>query len=492
MSLSVGMSIAQSGLSVSADQTAVVSRNIANANTPGASRKNANVVSAPGGGVRLASITRVSNDALYRAMIAATSVSSGQKAIVDALNTLDTTINDPELDASPAALVQKLNDALQQYSEAPNSDVRARSAVAAAKALATGLNSATSTVQELRAQSDAGMADSVARINTLLSQFETLNNQVINGTRAGTDVTDYQDQRDQVLSSIAEEIGVRAVQRSNGDVALYTDSGVTLFETRARAVTFDQTFSYTAGTTGNAVYVDGVPVTGSGANMAIGSGKLVGLATVRDKIAVTYQSQLDEVARGLVTAFAESDQSATPTLPTIPGLFTYSGAPAMPASGTVSPGLAGSISINASVDPDQGGDVNLLRDGAIGDPGNTAYVYNTSGGAAFSDRLQQLIGNMNAVQSFDTNAQAGGSATLGNYASASVAWLQELRKSAGEEADYRDTVLQNASDSLSKITGVNLDEEMTHMLELERSYQASSKLISTIDSMFDALMAATG
>ena len=65
-------------------------------------------------------------------------------------------------------------------------------------------------------------------------------------------------------------------------------------------------------------------------------------------------------------------------------------------------------------------------------------------------------------------------------------------ESAGEEADYRDTVLQNASDSLSKITGVNLDEEMTHMLELERSYQASSKLISTIDSMFDALMAATG
>jgi len=33
---------------------------------------------------------------------------------------------------------------------------------------------------------------------------------------------------------------------------------------------------------------------------------------------------------------------------------------------------------------------------------------------------------------------------------------------------------------------------MTLLLELERSYQASSKLISTIDSMFGALLSAAG
>jgi flagellar hook-associated protein 1 FlgK len=33
---------------------------------------------------------------------------------------------------------------------------------------------------------------------------------------------------------------------------------------------------------------------------------------------------------------------------------------------------------------------------------------------------------------------------------------------------------------------------MTLLLDLERSYQASSRLISTIDSMYGALMAAAG
>ena len=59
--------------------------------------------------------------------------------------------------------------------------------------------------------------------------------------------------------------------------------------------------------------------------MRSGSGRLIGLAAVRDTYAVTYQNQLDEIARGLIEAFAESDQSASPSLPDAPGLFTYPG-----------------------------------------------------------------------------------------------------------------------------------------------------------------------
>ena len=122
--------------------------------------------------------------------------------------------------------------------------------------------------------------------------------------------------------------------RPNGDAALYTDSGAVLFDKSARTVSFAPTNAYTAGTTGNAVYVDGVPVTGANSVMPLKSGKLAGLAQLRDEDTVTYQSQLDEIARGLVNAFKESDQSAVPTLPDVPGLFTYLGAPAMPASAT--------------------------------------------------------------------------------------------------------------------------------------------------------------
>jgi len=315
-----------------------------------------------------------------------------------------------------------------------------------------------------------------------------VNRAIVIGTRQGGDVTDFLDQRDQILRGLSEQVGIRTVTRSDNDMAIYTDSGVTLFDVRPRTVTFDRTLIYTPGTTGNAVYVDSVPITGASGPMLARSGALVGLASIRDNVATTYQSQLDEIARGLIEAFAESDQSASPTLPDAPGLFTYPGAPTMPAPGTVLTGLAGSIRVAAAVDPAQGGDASLLRDGGIA--GNPAYVYNTAGGAGFSDRLHALADALSATRAFDPTAQVAPSASIAAYSSSSVAWLQAARQSASNSADYKDTVLQRSTEALSKETGVNLDEEMTNMLELERSYQASSRLISTIDSMLDTLLQA--
>jgi flagellar hook-associated protein 1 FlgK len=42
--------------------------------------------------------------------------------------------------------------------------------------------------------------------------------------------------------------------------------------------------------------------------------------------------------------------------------------------------------------------------------------------------------------------------------------------------------------ALSNSTGVNIDEEMSMMLDLEHSYQASARMISTVDNMLAALM----
>jgi flagellar hook-associated protein 1 FlgK len=490
MSLTSGLDVARSSLAVSAEQTALVSRNVARAGDAGASRKIANIVTAPDGGVRLASITRVTDSALFNNMLAATSDASGQQVIVAALDRFDETIGDPEQDTSPAALIGKLNDALQTYATMPQDAVRAQQVVSTAGQLATALNDATTLVQQVRSEADADIADGVDRLNTLLSRFETVNNAIIKGTMSGADVTDDLDLRDQILASISEQIGIRTVSRTNNDMAIYTDSGVTLFETRPRTVTFSPTLSYSANTTGNAVYADGVPITGNG-GMAASTGRLVSLTTVRDSLAVTYQSQLDEIARGLIEAFAESDQSSS-SLPDVPGLFTYPGAPAMPASGTVLTGLAGSIKVNPTIDLRQGGDPARLRDGGAGDPGNPAYVYNSTGAAGFTQRLQELLSGLSAQRAFDPAAQASPSASLVGFAASSASWLEETRKTASNEADYQTALLQRTSSALSKATGVNLDEEMTILLDLERSYQASTKLISTIDEMFGALLAAVG
>lgn len=490
MNLTAALESARSSLMASGIQSSVISRNIAGASAAGYSRKIAVLDNFPGTGVYVAAIQRAASSGLYNNVLIATSSSAKQSVIYDGLQKIaSATVDDPELDQSPTAQLNALKKALQQYANAPDNTTLAQAAVSSAKDMATALNQATQTVQSVRAGADADMKTSVQNINQLLAQFQNVNTAIVKGTISGDDITDYLDQRDSIVSQLSQELGVTMSLRPNGDAALYTDSGAVLFDKTARAVNFAPTNVYTAGTTGNAVYVDGVPVTGANSVMPLKSGKLAGLAQLRDQDTVTYQSQLDEIARGLINTFRESDQTAS-ALPDVPGLFTYPGAPAMPASATVSVGLAGLISVAASVDPAQGGNPNLLRDGAIS--GNVAYRYNTAGNGGYSVRLQQLIGGMDASQPFDATTQGKPSGSLIDFASSSTSWIENQRKAADDSVTYQKTLLDRSTAALSNVSGVNMDDEMSLMLQVERTYSASSKIISTVDQMLQSLLAAVG
>jgi flagellar hook-associated protein 1 FlgK len=223
--------------------------------------------------------------------------------------------------------------------------------------------------------------------------------------------------------------------------------------------------------------------------MPIQSGALAGYAALRDTFAPEYQAQLDQIAGGLINAFAESDQSATPTLPSLPGLFTTPGAVNLP-SMTATTGLAASIEVNPNADPSQGGDPTLIRDGGVSDPGNAAYTYNTAGAASYTGRIQQLVGQISATQSFDPSAGLGSSSSLIDYANASVSWLQAENQQASDASSYQSALATQAASALSNATGVNLDAEMTNMLNLENSYASTAKLLTTVNGMFSSLLQA--
>ena len=283
MTLTLALNAARSSLMAAGTQASAVSRNIAGATQDGYSRKNVLVTTIPGNGVYVAGIQRATSAGLFYNVLKAASTSAKQDTIYNGLQRIAAaTIDDPELDQSPAAQIAKLKSALQQYATAPDNVTLAQAAVNAAKGVASSLNDATRTVQSVRADADADIATSVTTINQLLAQFETVNTAIVKGTITGADTTDHLDLRDSILSRLSQEVGVTVATRANNDMVIYTDSGVTLFETSARSVTFDQTYAFTAGIDGNAVYIDGVPVIGASAVMPIHGGKLGGLAALRD------------------------------------------------------------------------------------------------------------------------------------------------------------------------------------------------------------------
>lgn len=476
MSLTTAMESARSSLTVLSAQSSVVARNIANANTPFASRKITNTVTGLGGiGVRIASITRAANETLFHNLLAANSDANRQSAIVDALEQLETTIYDTEQETSPAAMIGKLQDAIQQYSASPADPIRAQAAVSAAEDVVSTLHSAADVVNGVREQADSQIAESVEHVNSLLSEFETVNNQIIMGTRTNADITDYLDQRDRILNDLSEEMGIKIISRDLNDVALFTDSGATLFDITAREVTFEATPFYSASTVGKVVKVDGVPVTGD-STMPLISGKIKGLADVRDDVALIYQNQLDEIARGVIETFQEEDPTGVD--PTIySGLFTDGSTESVPDA--LVTGLAGTITVNTDVVTDP----SLLRDGIH-------YEYNTQHEAGYDVRLLELLDNFEVPRPFDASAQIATNATINSFSSSSVSWLENQRKTADSAYEYYSTVQERASASLSKETGVSLDYEMTVLLDLEHSFQATTRLITTIDNMYKYLLQA--
>lgn len=475
MSLSVALNTAKNSLQANGVQMSVVGRNVANQGVASYSRKIANTVTIVGGGVHVASIGRATDTALYKTLLKATSATSAQQALLEGVTKLSETIGDPELEFSPAAKLGKLTNALQQYAAAPDNSILAQAALGAAQEMAATLNQATETVQATRRQADADMAASVTRINGLLEQFESVNNAIIKGTVAGTDITDHLDTRDSIVSQLSEEIGVSVVIRENNDAVLYTDGGVTLFETRPREVSFVPTTVFSATTVGNAVYVDGVAVVGGASTMPTTTGRLYGLATVRDEAAVTYQNQLDEIARGLIEAFRENDG-----VNDIPGMFTWP-AGTVPPTGTVVPGLAAQIMVNPAIDPDQGGDLDLIRDGIT-------VNYNADGVAGFDQRLNDIITELAQTRNFDPASGADPTNTLKDYTTSSVSWLEFTRQQVDNDATYQMTMYERSNEALMNATGVNLDDQLSQMLDLERTYGATTKLIAAVDNMLQSLL----
>jgi len=482
MSLSSVLQIAQNSLTNMTRRTAVVARNISEVNSADYSRRDTATVTTAVG-ARVVDPRRATDLRLERATLAALSDNSAQQLLSDRLDMLHSLIAGGD-GGSFSDRLTELHNNLQTYSASPDNALLGGAVVTSARELVLSLTDATSAVQAFRAQADKEIGTAVDGLNRLLGEFETVNNEIVQGTTLGRDVNDQLDRRSALLTEIAGIVPVNAISRSNNDLVLITVSGTTLFETTARTVAFTPTATFAPGMSGNPVFIDMVRLTtGSGPDSAA-SGSLEALLRLRDGTAVTLQNQLDETARGLIESFAERDPAGGP-LPPLAGLFTYSGGPALPPSGMLVAGLAADLSVNAAFDPDQGGNVALLRDGGAN---GAAYVQNTGGYASFADRLITYAQGLDGNQGFDAVAGLSTSTSLVKFAGQSLAWFGGKRADVMDAADRSDALYTRLAESLANATGVNMDTEMAKLGELEHGYEASARLIRVVDQMLQDLM----
>lgn len=455
MSLTTALNIAQTALSNNSIKTGIVSRNITNANNPDYNRRTASIISlAPG--ARMVGVERAASDALIRQSLTASSAWKAQTTLLDGLNRLSLNLNGVDANTSPAALIGRLQEALQTYQSSPASISIATDAVASAGDLANALNAGAAAIDVFVAEMNAGIERDVGQLNHLLANFGEANTDVMTATRLGRDASEALDRRDGLLKQIAEIVPVTATTRGDNDMVVVTQDGDVLFEGIARKVSFE------AQTPGAAkrVLIDGsVMAAGSGGNTTA-SGSLAAMLQMRDDIAPRARTQFDEIARALAETFQEPDGT--------PGLFT---AP----SGAVT-------AANITINPAFKADPHLLRDGV-------GYQQNPGRESGYTGAINRLLDRLQAPLTFDPAAGLMDEGRLGDFATGAVSWIEGLRKDASASSEIKSAMMMRTAEALSNRTGVNIDEELAKLLALEQSYAASAKLLQVANDMMATLLA---
>jgi flagellar hook-associated protein 1 FlgK len=383
MSISGALSNAMTGLRAAGRASQVVSSNISNAMTPGYGVRGVALTASMLGGVRIEGITRHSNPALsadYRLASADHGQANDRMAFLSKLESL---VGTPENPASLSARIATFESSLISAASRPDAPERLNAALMSAQDIVNVLAQASFGVQNTRSAADQQISDQVSTLNSGLAQVRDLNAQITKALSQGTDTTALQDMRQKLVDDLNAIVPMRQIPRENGHVALYSTGGAILLDGAAATISFDPSNQITAyqslaAGTLSGLEINGVAIRTDSVKGALIGGTLGAQFEIRDELAPQAQVQLDALARDLVERF--QDSSVDPTLlPGDAGLFTDGGLPFDPLAET---GLSQRLTLNAAVDPAQGGQNWRLRDGlnagAPGDVGDARQIQRLS------------------------------------------------------------------------------------------------------------------
>ncbi len=507
MSISSALSTTKQIFSNTGTQTSVTSTNIANTQNANYAKRTA-VLASSGNGALIATISREQNEPLLRQSITSTSLASGQSTLAKGLEEIRSLLGGNGYETSMSKKMTTLLNNIGAYAAKPSESTLAATVVSSAQDVVNTLNTTSNEVQAIRSRADAEIKTQVDKLNGLLSEFDTANTAVVQAAALGKQDNDALDKRDMLVKQMSEIVGVSSTIRTGNDMALYTTDGTTLFETIPRKVGFVPTTTYTADIEGQPITIDGVELKAGVGGDTNASGSLQALRQIRDGVAPQYQAQLDEMARGLIKSFAETLPSDPKgTFGAVAGLFTHKDASGVEQF-NVPPGivkvdingdgipdvdkpgftnLGARIMVNSALVPPTGVPT-LIRDGGMNGPG---YKWNTNNDSSYSALLDRYVVMMQAKQGFD-EISGGTQKDLMSYASDSTGWLESLRSSSAAATEVKSAMQARSAEALSSETGVSLDEELSLLLDIEQSYKAATKLVSTIDEMMSALLNAAG
>ena len=457
MSISNLLNIGRQALGAYQGALQQTSQNAANVGTAGYSRRRGTLSSLGQGtvpaGVQYSDPRRVVDrlsDASVRRARSEAGMHRGREA---ALTTVETIVAPG--DNSLSARLDSLFNSFQRLASKPGGGAERRAVIQAADSLVSDIGSARAQLESLQ-QPLTGLAqDQIQHINRLSEQVAGLNRGIREAESHGREASDLRDERDRVLDDLSGLAGTRTVEHKDGTVTVALRSGQALVSSDeynnlgTREVEGELRLTLADD--------DGAPtiLLPSGAS----GGELAGVLRARNEDVGGAVRQLDEIAYGLAHGLNDLHRQGY-------GLDGQTGRDFFVVSADVE-GAAASLELNSALrdDPDLiaatryagrlpgGSDLTL----ELADLRSTALV--DLGGRTVEERLSDLqVGIGQSLSSVRTDLSA---------------------------AETQDATFSSIRESTR---GVNLDEEMTDLVQFQRGFQAAGRVVRAADEMMEEIL----
>ncbi|MBI5129128.1 MAG: flagellar hook-associated protein FlgK [Rhodopseudomonas palustris] len=196
-------------------------------------------------------------------------------------------------------------------------------------------------------------------------------------------------------------------------------------------------------------------------------------------ITVLNNTGFSTVTAASVTTTVTSLAGGSAELPLFTdGNSVYTGA--LSSTGTQMTGFAQRIAVNPALVNDPAKLVTYSASTAAGDTTRSDFI------------LKQLTTSkyLYSPSTGVGSATAPYNGTLENYLQQFVSQQGSNAQAAAQLADGQSVVLNTLQQKYSTSSGVNMDEEMAHLLSLQNAYSANARVMSTVNQMYQALMQA--
>jgi flagellar hook-associated protein 1 len=327
MGLSQALSTAMSGLRATQAAISLVGSNVANAETPGYVRKTVIQVAGTNGdygsSVLLNGVDRQLDQYLQSQLRTETSGAAYADIRATFLANLQNVYGNPGETGTIEDSFNKLLTAFQGLSTSPDSQSARIGAVAAAQTMAETLNATTQGIQNLRANAEMGINDSIVTANNAMAQIAFINNQLQNNGKTDAATASLLDQRDQYITQLSSLVDIRTVVNDLNQVTVFTNSGVQLVGTEAAQLSFNPQGTVTPNTLYNptdpnksnvGTITINFPHGGSYdlvSTNSVRSGKIAAYLELRDVTLVKAQAQVDQFAASMASALSDKTTAGT-------------------------------------------------------------------------------------------------------------------------------------------------------------------------------------